>query len=104
MTVSMIPSALSLHNKDLGPPICVVPNEEHYVEGTTVKVICINFNAVYLVDTFWLNPNGALVGSGGIIEFIAMRNQTGLYTCVTDDNGRNKVPTVSFTLVVHCKL
>ena len=79
------------------------------MEGSTVQVGCINRNvAPYLGATFWLDAKGMAVLNGGSLLFNEVsRSQAGQYTChvrLDDPTVTVQVPTLPFTLVVHCKL
>ncbi len=80
---------------------------DFYVEGSTIRVICINRNVrPFHGKSFWVDSMNMTVGKGGVLEFNATRNKEGLYTCGVKLNDPTVVPTVptrSFTLVVNCK-
>ena len=79
-----------------------------YAEGSTVRVVCVNRNVFpFMGDTFWVDPMDMPVGTGGDLEFNALRSLTGRYTCgvmLTDSSYMVDIPTRSFNLAVHCKL
>ena len=97
-----------LHNKDPIQPDYVDNVAAFYVEGTLVRVDCVNRNFFpYQGDTFWVNPMNMPLRTGGVLEFNALRSQAGLYSCgvmLNDQSIMFIIPTRSFTLVVHCKL
>ena len=73
------------------------------------QVGCVNRNvAPYLGATFWLDAKGMAVLNGGSLLFNEVsRSQAGQYIChvrLDDPTVTVQVPTLPFTLVVHCKL
>ena len=83
--------------------------DDFYVEGSTVEVVCFNRNIVpFLGYTFWFDDANMQVGTGGNLRLgNVSRSQAGQYTCrvgLFDQTLRVEIPSLSFTLVIHCKL
>ena len=78
------------------------------MEGSTVRVLCFNRNVPpFMGWTFWNGPMNTTVTTGGRLEFIALRSLAGTYSCgvnLIDETVTFEIPTLKFTLVVHCKL
>ena len=76
------------------------------MEGSTVRVLCLNRNVSPFTGlTFWNGPMNTT--TGGRLEFIALRSLAGTYSCsvnLVDETVTVEIPTLKFTLVVHCKL
>ena len=97
-----------MHNKDPVGLEYIDIVSAFYVEGSPVQVDCVNRNTFPLQGgTFWVDPMNMTVGTGGVLDFIALRNLAGVYTCGVILNNQSimvEIPTRSFTLLVHCKL
>ena len=78
------------------------------MEGSTVRVLCINRNiSPFTGSTFWNGPMNIAVSTGGFLNFIALRSLAGTYSCgvnLYDKTITVDIPSLKFTLVVHCKL
>lgn len=101
---------MSSCTKDPIQPRYILTNiSAFYVEGSSARVFCANYNLPPFTGvTAWVDPMNMLVGRGGFLPLNDIsRKQAGLYTCAVmlyDQTITVKVPTRSFSLVVHCKL
>ena len=78
------------------------------MEGSTVRVLCLNRNVPpFTGPTFWNGPINTASTTGGRLEFIALRSLAGKYSCAVNlyvETVTVEIPTLKFILVVHRKL
>ena len=79
----------------------ITNNETFYMNGSKLNVSCSSGHPFPALETKWTNLQGETVGSGGILNIIALRGIPLIYVCLFKNIPSSKA--TQFMLLVYCK-